>query len=68
MKSLKYNEGYQIGLTWQHEHKPGGPFHYTTTSNKPEHIYMAQQSVIEWQDYMQGWKDGIAQQKAMLLN
>ena len=65
MNSQKYDEGYQYGLTWNHDWIPGGPFVHTGSYSKDEkYLALARQSRQEHADWMQGWRDGKAKQDA----
>lgn len=58
-----YKVGYEIGLTWNADWVPGGPFVYTAReSDNSEKLDKEVQSREENAQWRQGWRDGMVAQ------
>jgi len=67
MASKAYQDGYLTGLFWTDNYRPGGPWIMTSRHNdKPDFIERCEQSKQENKEWLEGFDNGLKEQKAKL--
>lgn len=57
-----YDQGFQIGLTWDRDWRPGGPFVLRRDARKdPEWIALCKKSEANNKEFLRGFDDGIVE-------
>lgn len=63
-RSRGYSDGYKAGILWEHEYRPGGPYHFDANNGEPaRYRALALLSRVRWQNWMRGFDDGLAAQR-----